>query len=118
MAKCTTDGGDCLWQPLLLWIGVNVAFVLVACTIVFVLQPEAGGGGTAQVKAFLNGIRMNGLLTFKALVVKIVGTICTLAGGMPNGKEGPLIHIGAIVAARASYFRYDLCNVEIKVKLI
>ena len=38
-------------------------------------------------------------LTLKTLIAKIIGLTLCLGAGMPAGKEGPFVHIGAIVAS-------------------
>ena len=113
--KCLTPENNCLWLPLIVWVAINATLTAASCLIVLLLQPEAGGGGTAPVKAFLNGIRMPGLFTFKALIAKMMGTVLSIAGGLPKGKEAPLIHLGAIVAAQLSNFS-KIGRIEFKVK--
>lgn len=39
------------------------------------------------------------------MIAKIVGMIGSLTGGLAVGKEGPMIHIGAIVGAGISQGR-------------
>ena len=57
-------------------------------------QPQAAGSGIPQIKCYLNGVKIPGLLTLKALVAKAVGVILSVAGGLACGKEGPMIHSG------------------------
>eukprot|EP00667_Euglena_gracilis_P011654 EG_transcript_11931 len=65
--------------------------------LVSFLSPAATGGGIPEVKMFLNGIHVPGILSFKTLIAKMVGIVFTIAGGIIAGKEGPFIHAGAIV---------------------
>jgi len=39
------------------------------------------------------------MLNFKTLIYKILSTLCTVLSSLPVGFEGPMIHIGAMVAA-------------------
>ena len=61
-------------------------------------SPEAAGSGIPHVKAYLNGNRLDGALRPRTLVAKVLGIICCVSLGMPAGREGPMVHTGAIVA--------------------
>ena len=50
----------------------------------------------------LQGVRVPRMLRFKTLICKSVGVTASVAGGLVVGKEGPMIHAGAIVAAGLS----------------
>ena len=41
-------------------------------------------------------------MRFRTLVGKVIGIIFSVAGGLAVGKEGPMIHSGAVVAAGLS----------------
>jgi len=51
----------------------------------------------------LNGVNYPDYISLKALVVKAVGVSLAVAGGLCGGKEGPLVHIGAIVGYAVPY---------------
>ncbi len=76
-------------------IGLSLLFATISGLMCY-LVPEAAGGGIPEVKAYLNGINLRSFLRFKVLMAKFVGVIFSVASGLPIGKEGPLIHIGAI----------------------
>jgi len=61
--------------------------------------PAASGSGVSLVMAYLNGLHVPKLLSAKTLVCKVIGTILTVASGLPLGPEGPLVHIGAGIAS-------------------
>lgn len=48
--------------------------------------------------AYLNGIDLPNFLTLKVALVKIPASILVACGSLCVGKEGPLLHIGSIVA--------------------
>ena len=50
------------------------------------LQPQAAGSGIPQIKCYLNGVKIPGLLTLRALVAKVVGVILSVSGGLSCGK--------------------------------
>ena len=51
---------------------------------------------------YLNGIKIPGVVRLKTLLCKTVGVTFSVAGGLCVGKEGPMIHSGAVVAAGVS----------------
>ena len=58
--------------------------------------------GIPEVKCFLNGLNVPRLVRFKTLVCKMIGIIFSVSSGLPIGKEGPMVHAGAVVAAGIS----------------
>ena len=77
----------------------NGAIVLVA-TQLTCWAPAAALSGLPKLKSFLNGADISGgLLSVRTLLSKLVGTTLVVATGLPLGKEGPMVHIGALVAA-------------------
>lgn len=54
------------------------------------------------MKCFLNGLDIPRLVRFKTLVCKTIGIVFAVSAGLPVGKEGPMVHAGAIVAAGVS----------------
>jgi chloride channel 7 len=60
-------------------------------------EPAAAGSGIPEIKAFLNGVDIKGVIRLPVLVAKVVGMCFSVAAGLPLGKEGPMIHAGAII---------------------
>lgn len=81
---------------------VCLAFTFIASLLVGVMAPVALGSGIPEILMILNGIKVPNGLRFKTLVAKVGGIIFTVAGGMPVGREGPMIHAAAIMAAGVS----------------
>ncbi|KAI5723524.1 hypothetical protein M8J76_007564 [Diaphorina citri] len=96
------SGNTGMLVPLAVWLGFNIVPVLIGSLLVVYVEPVALGSGIPQVKCYLNGIKMPRLVRIKTLVVKTIGVITTVVGGLAGGKEGPMIHSGAIVAAGIS----------------
>ncbi|XP_076440006.1 H(+)/Cl(-) exchange transporter 7-like isoform X2 [Babylonia areolata] len=96
---------DCMYTPLLIWVGYNAACVLIASFLVAVVEPCAAGSGIPQIKCFLNGVKVPRVVRIKTLIAKVVGVIGAVVGGLAVGKEGPMIHSGAVVAAGVSQGR-------------
>lgn len=102
------------WQkysPAYIWLGIcgwNWLLAMTACCLVLFVSPQACASGIPEVKAVLNGIHVPRFLSFKTLVAKILGTICTVASGLVLGPEGPLVHIGAIVGSGVTVKPYNI----------
>ncbi|XP_011503204.1 PREDICTED: H(+)/Cl(-) exchange transporter 7 [Ceratosolen solmsi marchali] len=107
------DESNCLWIPYVMWTILNIILVLIGAVLVTYIEPVAAGSGIPQVKCYLNGIKIPRVVRIKTLVVKIIGVIVTVVGGLAGGKEGPMIHAGAVVAAgisqgKSTTFKRDL----------
>ncbi|CAN9505211.1 unnamed protein product [Ophioblennius macclurei] len=101
--KFTEAGG--LSISLILWAVLNAAIVMLGSIIVAFFEPIAAGSGIPQIKCYLNGVKIPRVVRLKTLVVKVCGVICSVVGGLAVGKEGPMIHSGAVVAAGVSQGR-------------
>ncbi|KMQ87630.1 h+ cl- exchange transporter 7-like protein [Lasius niger] len=109
--QCVVE--DCIWLPYTMWLMLNIVPVLIGAILVAYIEPVAAGSGIPQVKCYLNGVKIPRVVRIKTLAVKTIGVICTVVGGLAGGKEGPMIHSGAIVAAgisqgKSTTFRKDL----------
>lgn len=83
--------------PYLTHVGISLAFALVAGGLVSFVEPLAAGSGIPEVKTYLNGVHIKGLLTIRTLVTKLSGITFSIAAGLIAGKEGPFVHGGGIV---------------------
>ncbi|XP_034936112.1 H(+)/Cl(-) exchange transporter 7 [Chelonus insularis] len=97
---CSTE--NCLWIPYILWLLFNIGPVLIGAILVAYVEPVAAGSGIPQIKCYLNGIKIPRVVRIKTLAIKSLGVISTVVGGLAGGKEGPMIHSGAVVAAGIS----------------
>jgi H+/Cl- antiporter ClcA len=75
-------------------------------------EPASGGSGIPEIKCFLNGIDLPGVVTVKTLFAKVVGVSFSVAAGLPLGKEGPMVHSGGVVGAVISQVPGSLCGVD------
>lgn len=50
----------------------------------------------------------------QTLLCKVIGVIFSVAGGLAVGKEGPMIHAGAVVAAGVSQGRSKTLNKDFR----
>ena len=81
---------------------ISVGLCLVAAIMTAVVEPVSMGSGIPEIVMMLNGIKVPRAIRFKTLVAKVVGVVFTVAGGLPVGREGPMIHSAAIVGAGMS----------------
>lgn len=72
-------------------------FALLASACVWI-EPIAAGSGIPEVKCYLNGIDLPNIGAPHTLICKVLGVICSVSAGLPVGKEGPMVHSGAVVA--------------------
>ncbi|KAF7642394.1 hypothetical protein LDENG_00258610 [Lucifuga dentata] len=111
--RFTEAGG--LSISLLLWAVLNSVFVMVGAIIVAFFEPIAAGSGIPQIKCYLNGVKIPRVVRLKTLVVKVCGVICSVVGGLAVGKEGPMIHSGAVIAAGVSQGRSTSLKRDLKI---
>lgn len=109
--QCISE--NCLYIPYLVLVISNMVPVVIGSLLVAYIEPTAAGSGIPQVKCYLNGVKIPRVVRIKTLFVKVVGVITSVVGGLAVGKEGPMIHSGAVVAAgisqgKSSTFRRDL----------
>ncbi|KAK6477567.1 chloride transport protein 6-like [Huso huso] len=99
---CTEKG--CLALSLLELLAFNMTFIFIASVLVLI-EPVAAGSGIPEIKCYLNGVKIPGIVRLRTFVCKAVGVLFTVAGGLFVGKEGPMIHSGAIVGAGLPQFQ-------------
>ncbi|KAK4266364.1 hypothetical protein QN277_027302 [Acacia crassicarpa] len=78
---------------------INLVLVYSSVYIITQFAPAAAGSGIPEIKGYLNGIDVHGILLFRTLIGKIFGSIGSVGGGLALGKEGPLVHTGACIAS-------------------
>ncbi|XP_019395598.1 PREDICTED: H(+)/Cl(-) exchange transporter 7 [Crocodylus porosus] len=111
--KFTEKGG--LSFSLLLWATLNSSVVMVGSIIVAFIEPVAAGSGIPQIKCYLNGVKIPHVVRLKTLMVKVCGVILSVVGGLAVGKEGPMIHSGAVIAAGISQGRSTSLKRDFKI---
>ena len=111
---CVEEEHDCLYIPYLLWVALNVVPVCLGSFLVAYIEPVAGGSGIPQVKCYLNGVKVPRVVRIKTLLCKAVGVTLSVLGGLAVGKEGPMIHSGAVIAAGISQGKSTSLNIDTK----
>ena len=69
-----------------------------AAVLTVYIAPGAAGSGIPELMGVLNGVKYPNIFTKRVLLIKVIGVILAVSGTLCIGKEGPLAHIGAIVA--------------------
>eukprot|EP00210_Caulerpa_lentillifera_P000973 g938.t1 len=90
-----SDGGFA--APYFTFLGIALALGLVAGSLVSYVEPLAAGSGIPELKTYLNGVHIRGLLQVKTFVAKVIGVMFSISSGLIAGKEGPFVHGGGIV---------------------
>ena len=65
--------------------------------IICLWYPQAIGPGMPEVISFLNGTQVKNAYTWKVLVVKIIGMVGVVGGGLFTGYDGPMAQVGALI---------------------
>ena len=86
-------------------------FATIASLFVWI-EPVAAGSGIPEIKCFLNGIDLPRIVRVKTLLCKVIGVTFSVAAGLPVGKEGPMVHSGAVVAAGISQGKTKFWGVD------
>src|ERR1700722_14110800 len=85
--------GSSAWHPVL----IPVAGSLCMGYLLFRYFPDARGSGVPQTKAAL--FARDGFISLGTIIGKFFCTSATLASGIPLGREGPSVQVGAGIAS-------------------
>jgi H+/Cl- antiporter ClcA len=77
-------------------------FAFLSAALVVFMAPQAEGSGIPDVKSYLNGVHLRGLFSVPTAIAKAVGCCFSIGSGLIAGREGPIIHVGAILGAALS----------------
>nr|XP_046252732.1 chloride transport protein 6 [Scatophagus argus] len=100
--KCSDNG--CLPLSLLELLSFNMTFIFIA-SVLMLIEPVAAGSGIPEIKSYLNGVKIPGIVRLRTFLCKAAGVLFSVAGGLFVGKEGPMIHCGAVVGAGLPQFQ-------------
>jgi chloride channel 7 len=86
----------------------SLVFAFVSMILTIYVAPTALGSGVAETMGIMNGVHFPDFLTLPALFVKFIGVAFAVSAGLAVGKEGPLIHMGAVVGAAMGYLPLNI----------
>jgi chloride channel 7 len=101
------DDGGSVWHAYYFWAGFSVICAFFGVMLTVYVGPGAMGSGVPEVMGLLNGVRYPKALDVATLFVKIIGVELAVLSNLAVGKEGPLVHIGAIIGAMSPYIPMD-----------
>jgi H+/Cl- antiporter ClcA len=100
-----SSSDNSLWN-VTIWLVYSLFFAVIATSTGKFMSSDAEGSGIPEVKSILSGIHINKYLSISTLSAKIVGLISASAAGLSIGKEGPFVHISAILANKMTKINY------------
>ena len=89
------------------WVGFSICMAFLAAFVTVIIGPYAAGSGVPEVMGLLNGVNYHGSINVLTLFAKIIGVVLAVVANLCVGKEGPLVHIGAIVGTMIPYMPLD-----------
>ena len=87
-------------------------FGLGAVMCVALGSPAASGSGIPEIITILNGVKVPKAMQALTWLMKVIGVSLSGAAGLPIGREGPMIHSGAIVGAVVSQGKTRFCGIN------
>ncbi|TRY96888.1 hypothetical protein DNTS_015424 [Danionella cerebrum] len=99
---CSEEG--CLALSLLELLALNLLFTFLS-SILVLMEPVSAGSGIPEIKSYLNGVKVPGIVRLRTYICKVTGVLFAVSAGLFVGKEGPMIHSGAIVGAGLPQFQ-------------
>jgi chloride channel 3/4/5 len=92
----------------------SVLFATLSAYLVQQWAPCTRGSGIPETKTILGGFVIPGFLSFRALLVKMMGVVLSVGSGLSVGKEGPLVHIACALTQSVSHwtqkYKYNQAN--------
>ena len=91
----------------IMWTSISIFFVCIGTTFGYLCTSDIDGSGIPEIKAIISGAELPHYLLWKTFFLKSIGLICC-AVSLSIGREGPHIHLAAILAhklLKLNYFR-------------
>jgi|TARA_B110001469_G_scaffold41205_1_gene40740 hypothetical protein len=96
------DGGMSDFAVWVTFVGISGTLAGVAGGMCSYVEPLAAGSGIPEMKTYLNGVHLKGLLRLRTVVAKLGGIAFSISAGLIAGKEGPFVHGGGLVGGGLS----------------
>uniref|UniRef100_A0A4W5JQV7 Uncharacterized protein n=1 Tax=Hucho hucho TaxID=62062 RepID=A0A4W5JQV7_9TELE len=76
--ECSEKG--CLAPSLFELLAFNMTFIFIASVLVLI-EPVAASSGIPEIKSYLNGVKIPGIVQLRTFLCKAIGVLFTVAGG-------------------------------------
>jgi chloride channel 7 len=91
----------------LFYVAFSITCAGLAAAMTVYIAPTAAGSGIPELMSMMNGVDFTNQFSSKLLLVKALGVVLVVVGSLCVGKEGPLAHIGAIIAVSVLFAPLD-----------
>jgi len=71
--RCCLGG---FWAPFATFVSISIGYAIVAGSLVAFVEPLAAGSGIPEIKTYLNGIHIKGLLTASITHLSVSHVVC------------------------------------------
>lgn len=96
----------------LYWFSFSAVLTSIAYAFTKFISPFSAGSGIPEVKVIMSGVELPQYLSFRVLVGKTLGLTLALSAGLFAGKQGPMTHIGAVVATLLASLKPFKCTLS------
>ncbi|KMS94110.1 hypothetical protein BVRB_024700, partial [Beta vulgaris subsp. vulgaris] len=117
LVQVCLESPDKVYNGVLIYAGISVVLVTISALAVTYYEPVAAGSGIPEIKCILNGVKIPRAVRLKTLFCKSIGIVFGVASGLPIGREGPMIHIGAVCGAGISQGKSTTLGIDTKLNL-
>lgn len=87
-----------------IWVIYCIILTEIGCYISSVLSKDSEGSGIPEMKAILSGVKLQNFMSVKVFFSKFFAVVLSLGSGLSLGKEGPCVHLSAIISHHISKF--------------
>ncbi|CAG0921566.1 unnamed protein product, partial [Notodromas monacha] len=95
---CNNDITSCFQVMLFITLGINIVATMISAIIAaFEGARTYSGSGLTLTATYLNGIFLPRALCVRTGFAMAIGIMFSLLGGMPTGREAPMVYLSAIL---------------------
>ncbi|KAM8966882.1 chloride channel protein C-like [Pelodytes ibericus] len=94
-------------------LGIGFAMVMVSSGLVLFFCPSGSPSGLPEVIGYLNGTSIRHIFNIRTFFGTFLSCALAVSAGLFCGPEGPMIHVGAVVACGLSQFKSDTLRINL-----